>query len=636
MKEATRKMREYFPIILVGAIIGVFSVIFIIAYVTMKDKKAAIGFDRHLSDGEITKRLLKYARPYTGRFVFVGVTMLFSISYDIISPLIVGRIEEMVKEDFELSALFSYVAVYASILIVSLICTYIQAIVLQKTGQAILSNIREDLFVHIESLSHDQLNQIPVGKLVTRVTNDTNAISMMFTNILVNLIKNCFIVVGVLVAMLSLNYELTLMVLCFVPFIVLFTVIFRKFSRRAYRKVKDGTTDINTYLSENLSGIKITQIFNRENEKMADFKARSKSIGRAKRNEIFVFGIFRPMVYMLYVSSVLCLFYLGSRGYIDGTEFLGQTLTGATVVTFYMYISKFFNPIQSLAEQFNWLQSAFASAEKIFTIFDMKPEVVDSDDAIELDDVKGKIEFRDVWFAYVPGEWVLKGVSFHVSPRETVAFVGSTGSGKSTILSLICRNYDIQKGEILIDGIDIRKIKISSLRRHFGQMLQDVFLFSGTIRSNIVLRNDDIPDSEIQQACAYVNADSFINKLDNGLDEVVRERGNNFSAGQRQLLSFARTIIHKPSVMILDEATANIDTETELLIQDSLEKMMNIGTMLIVAHRLSTIQHADNIILLSHGKIVESGTHHELLGLKGKYYKLYTLQYHKKQLEAGK
>lgn len=636
MKEATRKMREYFPIILVGAIIGVFSVIFIIAYVTMKDKKAAIGFERHLSDGEITKRLLKYARPYTGRFVFVGVTMLFSISYDIVSPLIVGRIEEMVKEDFELSALFSYVAVYASILIVSLICTYIQAIVLQKTGQAILSNIREDLFVHIESLSHDQLNQIPVGKLVTRVTNDTNAISMMFTNILVNLIKNCFIVIGVLVAMLSLNYELTLMVLCFVPFIVLFTVIFRKFSRRAYRKVKDGTTDINTYLSENLSGIKITQIFNRENEKMADFKARSKSLGRAKRNEIFVFGIFRPMVYMLYVSSVLCLFYLGSRGYIDGTEFLGQTLTGATVVTFYMYISKFFNPIQSLAEQFNWLQSAFASAEKIFTIFDMKPEVVDSDDAIELDDVKGEIEFRDVWFAYVPGEWVLKGVSFHVSPRETVAFVGSTGSGKSTILSLICRNYDIQKGEILIDGIDIKKIKISSLRRHFGQMLQDVFLFSGTIRSNIVLRNDDIPDSEIQQACAYVNADSFINKLDNGLDEVVRERGNNFSAGQRQLLSFARTIIHKPSVMILDEATANIDTETELLIQDSLEKMMNIGTMLIVAHRLSTIQHADNIILLSHGKIVESGTHHELLALKGKYYKLYTLQYHKKQLEAGK
>jgi ATP-binding cassette subfamily B protein len=337
---------------------------------------------------------------------------------------------------------------------------------------------------------------------------------------------------------------------------------------------------------------------------------------------------------MLYVASVMCLMYLGGRGYIQDTSFMGQVITSGTVVTFYMYISKFFNPIQSLAEQFNFLQSAFASAEKIFTIFDMKPIVVDEPDAIELEEVRGEIEFRDVWFSYVPDEWVLKGVSFHVKPRETVAFVGSTGSGKTTILSLICRNYDIQKGQILIDGIDIRKIKISSLRRHFGQMLQDVFLFSGTIRSNILLRKDGVSDEEVMEACRYVNADHFVNKLDGGLDEIVRERGNNFSAGQRQLLSFARTIIHKPAVMILDEATANIDTETELLIQDSLEKMMNIGTMLIVAHRLSTIQHADNIILLSHGEIIEQGTHQELLHQKGRYYQLYTLQYHKQQLQA--
>ena len=307
-------------------------------------------------------------------------------------------------------------------------------------------------------------------------------------------------------------------------------------------------------------------------------------------------------------------------------------MSSATVVTFYMYLSKFFNPIQSLAEQFNWLQSAFASAEKIFTVFDMQPEVVDEEGAVELSEVKGEIEFQDVWFAYVPGEWVLKGVSFHVNARDTVAFVGSTGSGKTTILSLICRNYDIQKGRILIDGIDIRHIKIASLRRHFGQMLQDVFLFSGTIRSNIVLR-DDIPDEEIMRVCDYVNASSFIGKLEKGLDEEVRERGNNFSAGQRQLLSFARTIVHKPSVMILDEATANIDTETEVLIQDSLEKMMNIGTMLIVAHRLSTIRNADKIIVLSHGEILEEGTHRELLEKKGRYYRLYTLQAHREQLQ---
>ena len=299
-----------------------------------------------------------------------------------------------------------------------------------------------------------------------------------------------------------------------------------------------------------------------------------------------------------------------------------------------MYISKFFNPIQTLAEQFDVLQRSFASAEKIFTIMDMVPEIVDEPDAIELDEIRGEIEFKDVWFCYKPDEWVLQGVSFHVEPKQTVAFVGSTGSGKTTILSLICRNYDIQKGQILIDGIDIKKIKISSLRRHFGQMLQDVFLFSGSIRSNILLREEGITDEEVWEACKYVNADSFISKLDEGLDEVVRERGNNFSAGQRQLLSFARTIIHKPSVMILDEATANIDTETELLIQDSLEKMKNIGTMLIVAHRLSTIQHSDNIILLSHGKIIEQGNHQELLKQKGRYYQLYTLQYTKQQLQA--
>ena len=303
------------------------------------------------------------------------------------------------------------------------------------------------------------------------------------------------------------------------------------------------------------------------------------------------------------------------------------------MVAFYMYINKFFNPIQTLAEQFDMLQRSFASAEKIFTILDMVPEVVDEPDAIELDSIRGEIEFRDVWFAYKPGEWVLKGVSFRVEPRQTVAFVGSTGSGKTTILSLICRNYDIQKGQILIDGIDIRKIRISSLRRHFGQMLQDVFLFAGDIRSNILLRKEDVSDEEVWEACRYVNADSFLKKLDQGLDEPVRERGNNFSAGQRQLLSFARTIIHKPSVMILDEATANIDTETELLIQDSLEKMKNIGTMLIVAHRLSTIQHADNIILLSHGQILEQGNHQQLLAQRGSYYQLYTLQYRKQQLQ---
>ena len=626
-------MTEYLPILIVAAIIGAFALAFLVAYGVLRRRQRKSG-ERNMADREIIRRLLSYAKPFRKQFALVFVVMVISIVYDVAAPLLVGKIQGIIKGKFELPQLYRMVGVYAAVLVVSVVCTYFQSMTLQRIGQKILTRLRLDLFTHIESLSHHQLNEIPVGKLVTRVCNDTNAISMMFTNVLVTMLKNILVIAGVLAGMLMLNYALTLMVLCFVPFVVLFTVIFQKFSRKVHRDVTDARTDVNTYLSENLSGIKITQIFNREQQKLDDFLRRSRKLRRAKQSRIFVFGIFRPMVYMLFVSTNLCLFYFGAKGCIQDTTVLGQVITSEIIVSFYMYISKFFNPIQTLAEQFDTLQNSFASAEKIFTILDMEPEVVDEPGAMELDEIRGEIEFRDVWFAYKPGEWVLKGVSFHVEPRQTVAFVGSTGSGKTTILSLICRNYDIQKGQILIDGIDIRRIKISSLRRHFGQMLQDVFLFSGDIRSNILLREEGISDEQVWEACRYVNADAFVGKLEQGLDEVVRERGNNFSAGQRQLLSFARTIIHKPSVMILDEATANIDTETEILIQDSLEKMKNIGTMLIVAHRLSTIQHADKIILLSHGQILEEGTHQELLRRKGRYYQLYMLQYEKQQLQS--
>ena len=627
-------MTEYLPLLILGAIIGTFTLFFSWAYAWDRRRTELQGEERTMTDREIVRRLMVYARPYWKQFIAVFAAMLLSIVYDIMSPLLVGDIQRVVKNDFQLRDLYVRVAVYASILAVSLVCTYIQAMLLQKTGQKILSALREDIFVHIEKLSHEQLSQIPVGKLVTRVSNDPNSISYMFTNVLVTLLKNFMMLFGVLGAMLLLNYALTLMVLCFVPFIVLFTVIFRWFSRKVHRAVNNATTDVNTYLSENLSGMKITQIFNQEDRKMEEFLEKSRKLGKAKQHRMLVFGIFRPMVYMLYISCNLCLFYFGSKGYIENLTFLGQTITSEIVVSFFMYINKFFNPIQTLAEQFDTLQRSLAGAEKIFLVMDLAPEIVDGEETVELEEIRGEIEFKDVWFAYKPDEWVLKGVSFHVLPRQTVAFVGSTGSGKTTILSLITRNYDIQKGQILIDGIDIRKIKISSLRRHFGQMLQDVFLFAGDIRSNIILREESLTDQRIWEVCRYVNADSFISRLDHGLDEVVRERGNNFSAGQRQLLSFARTIIHEPGVMILDEATANIDTETEVLIQDSLEKMKSIGTMLIVAHRLSTVQHADNIILLSHGQIVEQGDHQQLLAKKGRYYQLYNLQYQKQQLET--
>ena len=628
-------MREYFPLLVIGAILGTVSAVLLTAFALVKDKKESMGFDRKIKDSEIIRRLLRYAKPYWRNFVLVGFLMLISIAYEILSPLIISHIEELVRLDFELKSLYIAVGIYASVLVVSLLSTYFQSIVLQKTGQKIVSGLREDVFTHIESLSHEQLNSIPVGKLVTRVTNDTNAISITFTSIIVDLAKNMVVVAGVLIAMFCLNYLLALMILCFVPFIVLFTIIFRKFTRRAFRREKDCTTDINTYLSEHLSGMKIIQIFSKEQNKVDVFNGKNRKLFKAAQEIIYVFGIFRPLIYLLFALANLCLFYVASKGYIEGAEFLGQAIGSGTIVAFHMYTSKFFNPIQSLAEQFHRLQSSFASAEKIFTILDMEPSVVDDPDAIELDEVKGEIEFRNVWFQYVPDTWVLKDVSFKIDAGQTVAFVGATGSGKTTILSLLCRNYDIQKGEILIDGISINKIKISSLRKHFGQMLQDVFIFSGTIRSNITLRDEEYTDEEIMNACRYVNADKLIDKLPKGLDEEVRERGNNFSAGQRQLLSFARTMIRKPEVMILDEATANIDTETEQLIQDSLEKMMSQGTMLIVAHRLSTIQHSDNIIVLADGEILEQGTHNELLKNKGKYHSLYMLQYEKQRLESG-
>ncbi len=620
-------MREYYPLLVIGAVVGFLSAAFLFAYGMIKNKKEEIGFDRNMKDSEILKRLLSYAKPFWKQYLAVFFLMLLSIAFDLISPRIIGNVEELVQQKFEMNALLFQVLFYVGVLVVSQGAAYLQAVILQKTGQRILSAIREDLFIHIEGLSHNQLNHIPVGKLVTRETNDTNALSMLFTNILVTMVRSVFILTGLLAAMFMLNLELTLMVLCFAPFIVLFTMIFRKFSRRAYRKVKDGTTDINTFLSENLSGMKVIQVFNNEGKKTKEFREKNERLYKAHRQEIAVFSIFRPLVYFLYISSVLALLYLGGRGYIRNTEFMGQTITSGVLVAFYFYIHTFFDPIQRLAETFNWLQSALASAEKIFTVMNMEPEIRNDPDAVSPEHLRGEIEFDHVWFAYKDEDWVLKDVSFHVDPKETVAFVGATGAGKTTILALVCRNYDVQKGRILIDGIDVRKIRVETLRSHFGQMLQDVFLFAGSIRSNIVLREESFTDEEVMEACRYVNADRFIDRLPDGLNEEVRERGNNFSAGERQLLSFARTIIHKPDVMILDEATANIDTETEQLIQNSLEKLMNVGTMLIVAHRLSTIQHADKIIVMNHGEIVEEGNHFELLEKRGAYYELYKLQY---------
>lgn len=619
-------MHEYFPLLFAGGMIGTLLVGFLVAFFLIKDNTATDNFERKMKDGELLRRLMPYARVHAKGFAGVFLLMAFAIAYEIVSPLIVSHIEETVKEaGFSLPHLYLAVGVYASVVLVSMVSMYYQAVLLQKTGQKIITALRLDLFDKVEGLSHGQLSELPVGKLVTRVTNDVDGVSTAFTGLLVDSFKNIFILLGVTVAMFLLNVRLALLVLCFMPLIAAFTLLFRHFSRRAHRMEKNATTDINTMLSEHLSGMKIVQVFNREAQVGALFDQKNKALSDARRQHILVFSIFRPVIYVLYLSTVLFMLFLAGKHYLEGTSVAGKLITGGTVVAFYLYIDKFFGPVQTLAEQFNRLQSAFASAEKIFSLLDMKPTVQDAPDAIDLVTVRGEIEFRDVWFSYVPEEWVLKGVSFRIAAGETAAFVGATGSGKSTILALLCRNYDIQRGEILLDGINITHIKIASLRRHFGQMLQDVFLFAGTVRSNITL-GDDFTDEEVARSCALVNADRLVARLAHGVDEPVRERGNNFSAGERQLISFARAVIHKPEIMILDEATANIDTETEVIIQQSLENMMQIGTMLVVAHRLSTIQKANHIIVLSHGEIVEQGTHNELLHKKGRYYQLYTLQ----------
>ncbi|MDO9630172.1 MAG: ABC transporter ATP-binding protein, partial [Acholeplasmataceae bacterium] len=545
---------------------------------------------RERSDKEVLKRLVGYMKPYWVEFLIIFGLLLISLGIQLLPPFLIGRTVDTVSDGtLTNNEKITYMIILSAFFIVALaignFIQYIQNIMLQKVGQKTVVTLRNEVFNHIENLSIGQINQVPVGKLVTRVTNDTNTISDMYTNVAINLVRNLMYLVAILVVLFIINVKITLFLMLVVPLLLLATYLFRKFSRASYRRVRANVSEVNAFLSENLSGMKVTQIFNQEDKKRKEFRGHSQKLRNSYLQEILVFGIYRPIVYALSMVGAVIALYLGYQ------EVMAGILTAGILFTYYMYVGDFFEPVQQLAEQFNTLQNAFASAEKVFDVLDTKPDIIDHEGAVELEKFTGSIEFRDVWFSYLPDEWVLRGVSFKVKPGDTVAFVGATGSGKTTILGLIVRNYEIQRGQILIDGIDIHQIKRSSLRKHIGQMLQDVFLFSGTIEENITLRDESITKEEVIHASEYVGANTFIDKLPEGYNHVVLERGNNFSSGQRQLISFARALVYKPSLMILDEATANIDSETEELIQESLEKMMNISTMLIVAHRLSTIQH---------------------------------------------
>jgi ATP-binding cassette subfamily B protein len=585
---------------------------------------------RKYTDRQLFKKIGKYIKPALPKFMLAMFFVLVIVLLDLLPSILTGEVVKVLNNEEgifknvpwpKIELIGVVLLIYGLVLICACLINYYYQKLLQNIGQDLVYQVREDVFNHLERLSIGQLQKEPIGKLVTRVTNDTNALSELFTSVLVLLIKYLITIVAIYVVMWVTNVRLTAYISIVLPFIFISSFLFRKVSRKSYRNVRNNISQMNSYLSENISGMKVTQIFNQEEKKYKEFKERNNSLKKAHLNQIFIFSIFRPFMYLLFVvCTVICL-------YFGSIEVKNGAMVSGSLVTYYSLVGQFFNPIENLAEQFNQLQSALASCEKIFTVLDTVREIDDTKDAIDPGKLKGRIEFKNVWFSYNPGVWILKDVSFVIEPGETCAFVGATGAGKTTILSLICRNYEFQKGEILIDGIDIRKIKIDALRRNIGQMLQDVFLFSGKIRDNITIYESSYTDQDIMKAASFVNADNLINKYPDKLDHIVEERGVNYSSGERQLISFARTILSNPNIMILDEATANIDTETEKVIQDSLEKMMSIGTMLIVAHRLSTIQHADKIIVLNHGEIVESGNHQELLKKHGMYYALYKLQY---------
>lgn len=565
-------------------------------------------------------RLIAYMKPYAHWVIFALLLVLGLTAFDLYRPMLVGDAIDTFGANGDYDVIIATAIKYAVVLALSFAFNIAQTWILQKIGQNIILQMRKDLYRHIQSLGSRYFDITPVGKLVTRVTNDVEALNEMYSGILVQLFRNIVKIVGLAGVMLMLDVRLAAISFVLMPLVIGLTVLCQKMARNIYRLYRTRLTDINTFLSEHLSGMKIIQIFGRQERKFEEFHDKNTKLYKAFYREMLMYAVFRPLIYILSILSLMIVLWFGSRNVFD------EIISVGTLYIFSNYIRSFFDPIQELAEQFSTLQSSIASAEKIFTVMDEDEFIPEVENPKQPDKIIGKIEFDHVWFAYDGENYVLKDVSFVINPGEKVAFVGATGAGKSSILNLIGRYYDIQNGHIYIDGIDIRQLSKKQLRSAIGQMQQDVFIFEGDVAYNIRLNDDDITDAQVKAAAEYVNASHFIEKLSQGYHEPVTERGATFSAGERQLLSFARTLAHNPSILVMDEATANIDTETEILIQEALEKLMDGRTTIMVAHRLSTIQHADCIMVMHKGRICERGTHRELLEQDGIYRKLYELQ----------
>lgn len=584
---------------------------------------------RTLSSSYIISRLLGYMKGSVHLFIIALILYVLQAFSAALEPMIEGRVINLINvSDFGTATKYGW---FFCAIITANYCVFafIGGYLIQKGSQDIIYRLRNDVFDHIQNLSINQLHSVPVGKWVTRTTSDVNSIMDFFSNVLIQLIYNFLFLIALMVFVFVASWKLAFIDLAFLPVIAVVFVFFTYFSRKSYREVRAQISNMNAFLSENLSGMETIQIFNQETRKKREFTAINKKLAGAHWGAVRIFATFRPSIYLLYIGSLLCVFGFGlpmlARGELDV----------GTLYSFYSYTGYLFQPVQNIANQFNAIQSALAGAERVVKVLDTKSEIADEPDAMDIGHLQGKIEFRHVWFAYKGDEWILKDVSFVINPGDTVAFVGETGAGKSTIINLMCRNFDIQKGEILLDDIPIKKIKLASLRRNIGEMLQDVFLFSGDISYNISLGDPNISEEKVEKSAEFVGASDFIERLPDGYHHIVNENGNNFSQGQRQLISFARAVAYEPSVMVLDEATANIDTETEVIIQNSLEKMKSIGTMVMVAHRLSTIKHASMIYVVDHGVIAEQGDHQTLLKKRGIYYNLYKLQNMEDEMQAN-
>ncbi|MCR5705576.1 MAG: ABC transporter ATP-binding protein/permease [Acholeplasmatales bacterium] len=579
--------------------------------------------ERKMKRGEILSRLFKYTSKYKGQYILALFFGFLAVICELIGPLMLSKVVDeltdgsiTIKYIIEMTTIYLVVSVFISQLFL-----FIERWMLVHIGQKIVYSIREDIFIHVLSLSHKEFTSIPTGKLVTRITSDTLTLNEMFTKTLVNMIRDLITALVAIVIMVIVSAKMSLYILAFTPLLLVITYFFARFSKNMYRHVRNAQTDMNTFLSESINGIRVIKAYSVEDKERKVFKEKNRRVLKTNILQMSVFAVFRPIIYSIYLVSVLVILYFGGRDAIAGG------ISAAVIVAFYSYISYYYDPIVDLAELLNTFEDSLSSCEKIFVLLDIKPTIVNCGSKT-LPSFSGKIEFRHVYFKYnKDSRYILEDVSFIINPGETIALVGPTGGGKSTIINLIERNYDIEKGEIFIDDINILDLDLNELRRNIGMMLQDVHLFSGSIMDNIRLFDDTITDNMCIEASKKVSAYDMIEGLSDGFNTTIYENGMNLSQGQRQLISFTRAMAANPSMMILDEATANIDTKTEALIQEGILELEKGRTMIIVAHRLSTIKHASRIFVVNNGRIVEEGSHNDLMRVKGLYYNLYLSQY---------